>query len=105
MKLYMLLAILSGIVILEGVVVELLAIVNKEVPHPRLSHVTDLGRYLNRWVLPMMGLAISGALILKLSEFYPMGGLLAVSGSAVYSLFLVVFLIYMTSEPQAEDLI
>ena len=105
MKLYILLSILSGIVLLEGVVVELLAIINKEVPHPMLSRVTDLGSYLNRWLLPMLGLAVLGAALLKLAEYYPLGGLLAVSGTAVYSLFLVVFLIYITSEPKAEELL
>jgi hypothetical protein len=88
----MLLAILSGIILVEGVVVELLAVIEKKVPHPVLSQVTDLGRYLNQWILPM-----------KMGESYPFGGLLKVSGSAVFSLFLVVFLTYMTSEPKLED--
>jgi hypothetical protein len=101
----MLLAILSGLIILEGVVVQIHAILNKQAPSPLLSQVTDLGRYLNKWVLPMLGLAVAGGILLKLGEYYPLGGLLAVSGSAVYSLFLVMFLIYMTSEPQAEDLL
>ncbi|HEY7585672.1 MAG TPA: hypothetical protein VH866_04090 [Candidatus Deferrimicrobiaceae bacterium] len=103
MKFYMLLAILSGIIIVEGVVVELMAVIEKKVPHPLLTQVTDLGRYLNQWLLPMMGLAATGAVLLKIGESHPLGGLLKVSGSAVFSLFLVVFLIYMTSEPRAED--
>ncbi len=103
MRLYMLLAILSGIILVEGVVVELLEVLEKKVPHPVLSQVTDLGRYLNQWILPMMGLAAAGAVLLKMGDFYPLGALLKVSGSAVFSLFLVVFLIYMTSEPPLED--
>jgi hypothetical protein len=99
----MLLAILSGIILVEGVVVELLAVLEKKGPHPVLSQVTDLGRYLNQWILPMVGLAVAGAVMLKMGESYPFGGLLKVSGSAVFSLFLVVFLIYMTSEPRLED--
>jgi hypothetical protein len=99
----MLLAILSGIILVEGVVVELLAVIEKKVPHPVLSQVTDLGRYLNQWILPMVGLAAAGAVMLKMGESYPFGGLLKVSGSAVFSLFLVVFLTYMTSEPRLED--
>lgn len=99
----MLLAMLSGIIIVEGVVVELLAVIEKKVPHPLLTQVTDLGRYLNQWLLPMMGLAAAGAVLLKIGESHPLGSLLKVSGSAVFSLFLVVFLIYMTSEPRAED--
>ncbi|MBI5576949.1 MAG: hypothetical protein HY896_11370 [Deltaproteobacteria bacterium] len=105
MRIYMLLAILTGLILIEGVAVQLFAIINKQASNPLLSQVTDLGRYLNRWVLPMLGFAVAGATLLKLGEIYPLGGLLAVSGSLVYSLFLVMFLIYMTSEPQAEDLI
>ena len=104
MRLYMLLAILSGIILVEGVVVELLAVLEKKVPHPVLSQVTDLGRYLNQWVLPMVGLAAAGAVLLKMGESYPFGALLTVSGSAVFSLFLVVFLIYMTSDPAMEEI-
>jgi hypothetical protein len=104
MKLYMLLAILSGIILVEAVVVELLEVLEKRGPYYMLSQVTDLGRYLNQWVLPMVGLAAAGAVMLKMGESYPFGGLLKVSGSAVFSLFLVVFLIYMTSDPQVEEI-
>ncbi|HEY7528742.1 MAG TPA: hypothetical protein VH660_06275 [Candidatus Deferrimicrobiaceae bacterium] len=104
MRLYMLLAILSGIIIVEGVVVELLHVLESRVANPVLTQVTDLGRYINQWVLPMMGLAAAGAVLLKLGESYPMGGLLMISGSAVFSMFLVVFLIYITSEPPVEAL-
>jgi hypothetical protein len=100
MRLYMLLAILSGIILVEGVVVQLLEVLEQKGP----SYVlTDLGRYLNQWVLPMVGLAAAGAVMLKMGESYPFGGLLTVSGSAVFSLFLVVFLIYMTTDPQPEE--
>jgi hypothetical protein len=51
----------------------------------------------------MVGLAAAGAVMLKMGESYPFGGLLTVSGSAVFSLFLVVFLIYMTTDPQPEE--
>ena len=98
MKLYTLLAVLSGIVILEGVVVELLHAARKRVTHPVLVHVTDLGRYLNQWFLPMMGLAATGGVLLKIAETFPLGGLLGVSGSAVFSLFLVVLLTCLTSD-------
>jgi hypothetical protein len=104
MKLYMLLAILSGIILVEAVVVELLEVLEKRGPYYMLSQVTDLGRYLNQWVLPMVGLAAAGAVMLKMGESYPFGGLLKVSGSAVFSLFLVVFLIYMTSDPPVEEI-
>ncbi|MBI5419749.1 MAG: hypothetical protein HZA60_06660 [Deltaproteobacteria bacterium] len=101
MKLYMLLAVLSGIVLLEGVVLELLAAWKKrrKAPNSVLCQVTDLGRYLNQWILPMMGLAAAGGVMLKMGESFPLGGLLEVSGSAVFSMYLVVFLTYMTSEP------
>lgn len=104
MRLYMLLAILSGIILVEGVVVELLDVLERRVSNPVLTHVTDLGRYINQWILPMMGLAAAGAVLLKLGESHPLGALLTISGSAVFSLFLVVFLIYMTSEPPVEAL-
>ena len=104
MKLYMLLAILSGIIFVEAVVVELLEVLEKRGPHYVISQVTDLGRYLNQWVLPMVGLAATGAVLLKMGESYPYGALLTVSGSAVFSLFLVVFLIYMTSDPTMEEI-
>src|SRR5512134_413462 len=104
MKLYMLLAILSGIILVEAVVVELLEVLEKRGPYHFLSQVTDLGRYLNQWVLPMVGLAAAGAVMLKMGESYPLGGLLKVSGSAVFSMFLVVFLIYMTSDPAREEI-
>ena len=103
MRFYMLLAILSGIILVEGVVVQLLDVLEGKVTSAVLSQVTDLGRYLNQWILPMVGLAAAGAVLLKIGESHPLGGLLKVSGSAVFSLFLVVFLIYMTSEPRAED--
>jgi len=99
----MMLAVLSGIILVEGVVVELLEVLRKKVQRPVLSQVTDLGRYLNQWILPMVGLAAAGAVMLKMGESYPLGGLLKVSGSAVFSLYLVVFLIYMTSEPSLEE--
>jgi hypothetical protein len=53
----------------------------------------------------MVGLAAAGAVMLKMGESYPFGGLLTVSGSAVFSLFLVVFLIYMTTDPQPEEVL
>jgi hypothetical protein len=105
MRLYMLLAILSGIILVEGVVVQLLEVLERKGPSYVLSQVTDLGRYLNQWVLPMVGLAAAGAVMLKMGESYPFGGLLTVSGSAVFSLFLVVFLIYMTTDPQPEEVL
>jgi hypothetical protein len=104
MKFYTLLALLSGMILVEGVVVELLEILGKNPQRSVLVQVTDLGKYLNRWVLPMTGLAAAGAVMLKLGETYPLGGLLTVSGAAVFSLNLVVFLIYMTSEPPLEAL-
>jgi hypothetical protein len=104
MKLYMLLAILSGIIFVEAVVVELLEVLEKRGPYYEISQVTDLGRYLNQWVLPMVGLAATGAVLLKMGESYPYGSLLTVSGSAIFSLFLVVFLIYMTSDPTMEEI-
>jgi len=104
MRLYMLLAILSGVILIEAVVVELLDVLERKGPHYVISQVTDLGRYLNQWVLPMVGLAAAGAVLLKMGESYPFGALLTVSGSAVFSLFLVVFLIYMTSDPMMEEL-
>ncbi len=104
MRLYMLLAILSGIIFVEAVVVELLEVLEKKGPYYVLSQVTDLGKYLNQWVLPMVGLAAAGAVLLKMGESYPFGGLLKVSGSAVFSLFLVVFLIYMTTDAQPEEI-
>ena len=104
MRLYMLLAILSGIVFVEAVVVELLEVLEEKGRYYVLSQVTDLGRYLNQWVLPMVGLAAAGAVLLKMGESYPFGGLLRVSGSAVFSLFLVVFLIYMTTDARPEEI-
>jgi hypothetical protein len=106
MKFYTLLALLSGMILVEGVVVELLEILEKHEKNPRsvLTHVTDLGKYLNSWVLPMTGLAAAGAVMLKLGETYPLGGLLTVFGAAVFTMNLVVFLICMTSEPPMEAL-
>ncbi|NJD63458.1 MAG: hypothetical protein FIA93_12155 [Deltaproteobacteria bacterium] len=104
MRLYMLLAILSGVIIVEGVVVELLHVLEKRVANTAFTQVIDLGRYLNQWILPMMGWAAAGGVLMKLGESYPLGGLLTISGSAVFSVFLVVFLIYITSDPPVEAL-
>lgn len=104
MRLYMLLAILSGIIFVEAVVVGLLEVLEDNGRYV-LSQVTDLGRYLNQWVLPMVGLAAAGAVLLKMGESYPFGALLKVFGSAVFSLFLVVFLIYMTTDSESEEIL
>lgn len=104
MRLYMLLAILSGVIFVEAVVVGLLEVLEEKGPYYFLSQVTDLGKYLNQWVLPMVGLAAAGAVLLKMGESYPFGGLFKVSGSAVFSMFLVVFLIYMTTDAQLDEL-
>lgn len=99
-RFYMLLAILSGIILVEGVVVQLLDVLEGRISSAVISQVTDLGRYLNQWILPMFGLAAAGAVLLKIGESHPLGALLMVSGSAVFSLNLVVFLIYITSDPR-----
>jgi hypothetical protein len=95
----MLLAILSGIILVEGVVVQLLDVLEGRITSAVFSQVTDLGRYLNQWILPMVGLAAAGAVLLKIGESHPLGGLFMVLGSAVFSLNLVVLLIYITSDP------
>jgi hypothetical protein len=100
MTLYILLALMSGAVLLEGVVVEMAAIRRRK-PGPALSQVTDLGTCVNRWILPMMAAALTGGVLLRIGERLILGGLVQVSGAAVFTTFLVIFLYCMTSEAPA----
>ena len=95
-SIYIILAAMSGIVILEGVA---LGIINNiRTIRSAFAQVGELAGFVNNRILPMMALAVWGGVLLKLGETLPFGSFLQLAGAASFSSSLVVLLDYFTSD-------
>jgi hypothetical protein len=98
MTIYLMLATMSGIVILEGVALGIMNASRNRAVRSAFAQIGEFAGFINNRLLPMFGLALWGGVLLKLGETLPFGSLLQLGGAASFSLSLVVLLNYFTSD-------
>ncbi len=98
MTIYLMLATMSGIVILESVALGIMNNLRNKAIRSAFAQVGELAGFVNNRIVPMVALALWGGVLLKLGELIPFGSILQIAGAASFTSSLVVLLNYITSD-------